>query len=129
MAKILTRDVTCDWRQLLTMWTHDLMDYIFKNIIIDLDSKKLDIFNQEDITELLVKQCRSANGGQLLYKEDNLIVDGFSMEATKLLRKTLVLNEEVDFTEISYDIKLYKISRNSPFGSGALDVGCETLSY
>ena len=51
------------------------------------------------------------------------------MEATKLLRKTLVLNEEVDFTEISYDIKLYKISRNSPFGSGALNVGCETLSY
>lgn len=45
MAKILTRDVTCDWRQLLTMWTHDLMDYIFKNIIIDLDSKKLDIYN------------------------------------------------------------------------------------
>lgn len=29
----------------MTMWTHDLMDYIFKNIIIDLDSKKLDIYN------------------------------------------------------------------------------------
>ena len=58
-----------------------------------------------------------------------MIVDGFSDESTKLLRKTLVLNEEVDFTEISYDIKLYKISRNSPFGSGNLNVGTETLSY
>ena len=65
----------------------------------------------------------------MLSKDENLIVDGFSEESTKLLRKTLVLNEEVDFTEISYDIKLFKISRNSPFGSVTLNVGCETLSY
>lgn len=39
------------------------------------------------------------------------------------------MNEEVDFTEISYDIKLFKISRQSPFGSGNLLVGAETLSY
>ena len=45
------------------------------------------------------------------------------------MRKELIFNEEVDFTEISYDIKLYKISRNSPFGAGNLQVGCETLSY
>ena len=63
MAKILTKDVTCDWRQLLTMWTHDLMDYIFKNIMIDIENKKLDIYNSDDITELLVRQCRAANGG------------------------------------------------------------------
>ena len=36
------------------------------------------------------------------------------------MQKTLVLNEEVDFTEISYDIKLFKISRKSTFGSGNL---------
>ena len=64
-----------------------------------------------------------------MLKENNLVVDGFEQESNKLLRKTLVLNEEVDFTEISYDIKLYKISRNSPFGCGNLEVGSETLSY
>jgi len=62
-------------------------------------------------------------------KEDNIIVDGFGEESEKLMRKELIFNEEVDFTEISYDIKLYKISRNSPFGSGNLQVGSETLSY
>jgi hypothetical protein len=58
-----------------------------------------------------------------------LIVDGFGDESSKLLKKTLVLNEEIDFTEISYDIKLFKISRNSPFGNGNLQIGAETLSY
>ena len=69
------------------------------------------------------------NGGQLLLKSDNVIVDGFDTESNGLMQKTLVLNEEVDFTEISYDIKLFKISRKSPFGDGKLQVGAETLSY
>lgn len=129
MAKMLTKDVTCDWRRLLTMWAGDLTDYFFKNIVLDPVNPKIEIFNAKDISELLVSQCRAVNGGQILLKENNLIVDGFEQEAAKLLKKTLVLNEEVDFTEISYDIKLYKISRSSPFGSGNLDVGCETLSY
>ena len=129
LARILTKDVTCDWRHLLTMWRADLPDYIFKNLEPDLEAKKLHVYNAGDITELLVKQCRANNGGQILTKEENLIVDGFGEEAGKLLRKSLVLNEEVDFTEISYDIKLFKISRRSPFGSGELTVGCETVSY
>ena len=58
-----------------------------------------------------------------------MIVDGFGEESAKLLNKTLVLNEEIDFTEISYDIKLFKISRKSPFGDGNLQIGAETLSY
>ena len=62
-------------------------------------------------------------------KEDNLIVDGFGEESSKLMKKELIFNEEVDFTEISYDIKLFKVSRSSPFGSGNLQIGCETLSY
>ena len=54
MAKVLTKDVTCDWRNLVTMWSSDLMNYIFKNVIVELDNKKLDIYNSEDITDLLV---------------------------------------------------------------------------
>ena len=45
MAKILTKDVTCDWRTLLTLWSHDLIDYIFANLQIDCESKKVDIYN------------------------------------------------------------------------------------
>lgn len=40
-------------------------------------SNKIDIFNAKDISELLVSHCRAVNGGQLLLKEKNLIVDGF----------------------------------------------------
>lgn len=68
MAKILTRDVTCDWRRLITLWSHELMDYMFKNIILDLEKRKIDIYNAEDITELLVTQCRAISGGQILAK-------------------------------------------------------------
>jgi len=39
------------------------------------------------------------------------------------------MNQEIDFTEFSYDIKLFKIQRKSPFGQGTLNVGTETLAY
>ena len=126
---MLTRDVTCDWKRLISLYSHDFVDYVFNNIVIDPENKKLDIYNQTDITELLVGHCRAVNGGQLVMKEDNMIVDGFGEESAKLMKKELIFNEEVDFTEISYDIKLFKVSRASPFGSGNLQVGCETLSY
>ena len=54
LAKVLTRDVTVDWRQLICMYTSDLVDYIFKNIIIDTSTNTIDIFNSADISELLV---------------------------------------------------------------------------
>ena len=63
MAKILTKDVTCDWRQLISMWWQDLTDYIFRNIILDLDFKKIEIYNSDAITELLVASCRAVSGG------------------------------------------------------------------
>ena len=68
LAKILTKDVTCDWQQLLTMWSTELVEYMFKNIVIDVEEKKLDIYNADDITDLLVQHCRAVNGGQLLTK-------------------------------------------------------------
>ena len=57
------------------------------------------------------------------------IIDTFKEESAEMLTKTLLLNDEVDFTEFSYDIKLFKISRKSPFGDGNLQIGAETLSY
>lgn len=61
------------------------MDYMFKNIILDVDKRKIDIYNAEDITELLVTQCRAISGGQILKKSENLVVDGFEQESSKLL--------------------------------------------
>ena len=91
--------------------------------------KKLDFYNKADVTELLATQCRTVSGGQILRREQNLMVDGFGEEAAQLLQKTLVLNQEIDFTEFSYDIKLFKVTRKSPFGDGSLEIGSETLAY
>ena len=129
LAKILTKDVTCQWQQLITTWGHDLVNYFFEHVSVDVHEKKLDFYNRTDITELLVTQCRTVSGGQILRRDRNLMVDGFGEESAELLRKTIVLNQEIDFTEFSYDIKLFKISRKSPFGDGQLDIGSETLAY
>ena len=39
---------------MLTMWFNDMIDYFFRNIVIDTVGKKLDVYNAADITELLV---------------------------------------------------------------------------
>ena len=39
LAKVLTRDVTCDFKALISMYTTDLVEYVFKNIIIDPEAK------------------------------------------------------------------------------------------
>lgn len=92
LARILTKDVTCKWQQLITTWGRDLMDYLFKNIDIDTVNKKLDFYNQEDVSGLLVTHCRTMAGGQILKRDNDLIVDGFGEESNQLLKKTLVLN-------------------------------------
>ena len=53
------------------------MDYLFKNIQMDTINKKLDFYNQEDVSELLVTHCRTMAGGQILKRENDIIVDGF----------------------------------------------------
>ena len=105
------------------------MNYFFENVSVDVYEKKLDFYNRTDITELLATQCRTVSGGQILRRENNLMVDSFGPESSELLQKTLVLNQEIDFTEFSYDIKLFKISRKSAFGNGKLDIGAGTLAY
>ena len=129
LARILTRDVTCQWQPLISAWGRGLVDYLFDNVAVDVHEKTLDFYNRADITDLLVTQCRTVAGGQILRRDANLMVDGFGEEAAELLQKTLVLNQEIDFTEFSYDIKLFKISSKSPYGGGRLEVGSETLSY
>jgi hypothetical protein len=39
-----------------------------------------------------------------------------------------LLNDEVDFTEFSYDIKLFKITRKHAFGANT-DAGIDILAY
>ena len=39
------------------------------------------------------------------------------------------MNQEVDFTELTYDIKLYKVMRRNSVGSGTIDLSNETIAY
>jgi len=56
------------------------------------------------------------------------IIDTFKEESAEVLTKTLLLNDEVDFTEYSYDIKLYKVTRKHAFGAET-EAGIEILAY
>ena len=56
------------------------------------------------------------------------IIDTFKEESAEVLTKTLLLNDEVDFTEFSYDIKLFKITRKHAFGANT-DAGIDNLAY
>lgn len=41
----------------------------------------------------------------------------------------MILNQEFDFTELSYDIKVYRVFNKSKFGSKNMFMGNETLCY
>jgi len=56
------------------------------------------------------------------------IIDTFRDESVEILTKTLLLNDEVDFTEFSYDIKLFKITKKHAFGAET-DAGIDILAY
>lgn len=56
------------------------------------------------------------------------IIDTFKDESVEILTKTLLLNDEVDFTEFSYDIKLFKITKKHAFGAET-DAGIDILAY
>jgi hypothetical protein len=58
-----------------------------------------------------------------------MTVDGFSEESNSLLKRVLVLNQEIDLTELTYDIKLLKVVRKSNIGSGNIDLTNETVAY
>lgn len=61
-------------------------------------------------------------------RNEMAIIDTFKEESAEVLTKTLLLNDEVDFTEFSYDIKLFKISRIHAFGAQT-DAGIDILAY
>ena len=46
-------------------------------------------------------------------RQDHAIIETFREEAAELLDKTLVMNQEVDFAEFSYDVKLFRVSKKS----------------
>ena len=58
-----------------------------------------------------------------------MTVEGFSEESNSLLKRVLVLNQEIDLTELTYDIKLLKVVRKSNIGSGNIDLTNETVAY
>ena len=56
------------------------------------------------------------------------MIDGFDESTNALLTKSLVLNQEMEFTEHTYDIKLFKITRAPIVGSDAQLIA-EILAY
>ena len=46
-------------------------------------------------------------------RQDHAIIETFRDEAAELLDKTLVMNQEVDFAEFSYDVKLFRVSKKT----------------
>ena len=95
---------------------------------IDTNEGVIRIRNTEDITNLVVAHCQTVYGGKVGNRTEMAIIDTFKEESAEVLTKTLLLNDEVDFTEFSYDIKLFKITRKHAFG-GETDAGIDILAY
>ena len=134
---ILVRDFTIDWAALLTNWRTRLIEYIRDNLDIVADpntqQQTMTVRNKTDITNFLVTQCQTVHGSKIYERTRNVIVDSFSDESNELLSKIPVLNQEVDFTEYTYDIKVFKVVRKSAYGDKVNaysdQVGSETLAY
>lgn len=101
---------------MLINWRTRLIEYIKENVEIDSVAHNITVRNKADMSNLLVTQCQTVHGSKIYQRQRNVIVDSFSDESNELLSKEMVLNQEVEFTEYSYDIKMYKISRKSAYG-------------
>lgn len=124
----MVRDLTIDWAALITDWRESIFPYIKRCAIIDTIKGSIRIRNTEDISNLVVSHCQTVFGGKITSRNDMAIIDTFKEESAEVLTKTLLLNDEVDFTEFSYDIKLFKITRKHAFGANT-DAGIDNLAY
>lgn len=43
LSNILSKDVTCEYEQLIVEWPQHLIPYIFEHVIIDIENKQLKI--------------------------------------------------------------------------------------
>jgi len=54
----------------------------------------------------------------------------FPEEQENILDRQLLINQEFDFTEFSFDIKVFRIFNKTRYGKKNLSIGCsETLCY
>ena len=66
----------------------------------------------------------------LLERHENPIMGQFPEQQNQILERTLLVNQEFDFTEFSFDIKVFRVFNKTRYGKRNLSMGShETLSY
>ena len=68
-------------------------------------------------------------GSKIAPREEQAVIETFKDECAELLDKILVLNQEIDFAEFSYDIKMFRISKKSYLNDGIEASGVLTFAY
>jgi hypothetical protein len=129
LAYILAEDMSTNYTQMITEWQKYLIDYFAKNSVIHAKDHHIEIFNHNDYSDDCQNTARTCYSHRIVERVHNPILITFSEKQDNILDRQLLLNQEFDFTELSYDIKVYRVFNKSKFGSKNLHMGNETLSY
>lgn len=128
IAYSLASDNSLNWSQIITNWETEMVEYLAANTVVH--DRRIEIFNNNSFADQILSSCRSLYCQVLLERSNNPIMGSFPEEQENILDRQLLINQEFDFTEFSFDIKVFRIFNKTRYGKKNLSIGCsETLCY
>ena len=105
LAQQLSKDEFFDWRSAMSKVDPMLLDYIKRSIRVDKAKSEVTLHNKENIEMNVLQKFRKVTGGRYLLRSDLELGE----DEKKIIKREMISNQEVEFSEFLYDIKIFKI--------------------
>jgi hypothetical protein len=106
---MLSQDEFFDWRSAMGQVDPHLLDYIKKSIKIDKTKSEVSLHNKENVEQNILQKYRKVIGGKYIMRLDL----EFAADEQRIIRREMIANSEIEFSEFLYDIKIYKVYKIS----------------
>ena len=106
---MLSKDEFFDWRSAMSQVDPLLLDYIKRSMKIDKAKSEVSLHNKENVEQNILQKYRKVIGGKYLMRFDLEL----PQDEQRIIRREMIANSEIEFSEFLYDIKIYKIFKIS----------------
>ena len=109
LAQMLSKDEFFDWRSAMAQIDPLLLNYIEKSMMVDKGKSEVSLINKDNIEQNILQKYRKLIGGSYIMRSDLELPD----DEQKIIRREMIANSEIEFSEFLYDIKIFKIYKIS----------------
>ena len=106
---MLSKDEFFDWRSAMAQIDPLLLNYIEKSMMVDKGKSEVSLINKDNIEQNILQKYRKLIGGSYIMRSDLELPD----DEQKIIRREMIANSEIEFSEFLYDIKIFKIYKIS----------------